>query len=146
MAVVYLGLGSNLGNREANLHRAIALMEERIGTLLKLSSMIETEPEGFCSEHCFLNAAAAFTTRLAPDALLDETQSIERELGRTQKSHDGIHYDRTIDIDLLLYYVEGSSVQLSTPRLKLPHPRMMERDFVLIPLREILDPALCPEL
>ena len=140
MAVVYLGLGSNLGDREENIWRAVDLLEEYIGELLKCSSLLETEPVGFRSKHHFLNAVASFETRLAPDALLDETQAIERELGRTQKSRNGIYHDRTIDIDLLMYLVEGASVNISTQRLTLPHPHMEEREFVLKPLREI-----CPD-
>lgn len=141
MAFVYIGLGSNLGNRADNIRRAVALLEKRIGRLAACSSIIETEPEGFVSDHRFLNAVASFETRLAPDALLNETQDIERELGRTQKSRDGIYHDRCIDIDLLTYQVEGFPIEVQTPRLTLPHPRMTERDFVLKPLREI-----CPKL
>ena len=141
MAFVYIGLGSNLGNRADNIRRAVALLEKRIGRLAACSSIIETEPEGFVSDHRFLNAVASFETRLAPDALLNETQDIERELGRTQKSRDGIYHDRCSDIDLLTYQVEGCPIEVQTPRLTLPHPRMTERDFVLKPLREI-----CPKL
>ena len=141
MAFVYIGLGSNLGNRADNIRRAVALLEKRIGRMAACSSIIETEPEGFVSDHRFLNAVASFETRLAPDALLNETQDIERELGRTQKSLDGIYHDRSIDIDLLTYQVEGCPIEVQTPRLTLPHPRMTERDFVLKPLREI-----CPKL
>ena len=131
---LYLSLGSNLGDRENALHRAIALIEERIGTVQHVSSFIETEPWGFASEHPFLNAACMVQTTLSPEECLKETQQIERELGRTTKSRNGIYHDRPIDIDLLLY----GDLRLSTPTLTLPHPRMYERDFVMIPLREIL--------
>ena len=116
------------------LHRAIALIDERIGTVQRVSSFIETEPWGFQSEHPFLNAACMVLTTLSPEQCLTETQKIERELGRTTKSENGIYHDRPIDIDLLLY----GDLQLSTPQLTLPHPRMYERDFVMIPLKEIL--------
>lgn len=93
----------------------------------------ETRPVGFVSEHLFLNAAAVFDTSLSAEEALDVTQAIEREMGRTRKSHDGIHYDRCIDIDLLFLGEEC----LQTPRLTLPHPHLTERDFVLRPLAEI---------
>ena len=131
---LYLSLGSNLGDREELLHRAITLIGERVGTVQRVSSFIETEPWGFESEHPFLNAAVMVLTTLSPEQCLKETQQIERELGRTTKSKDGIYHDRPIDIDLLMY----GDLKLSTPTLTLPHPRMQERDFVMIPLREIL--------
>ena len=116
------------------MHRAIALIDERVGTVQRVSSFIETEPWGFQSEHPFLNAACMVLTTLSPEQCLAETQKIERELGRTTKSKNGIYHDRPIDIDLLLY----GDLKLSTPKLTLPHPRMYERDFVMIPLKEIL--------
>ena len=134
MTELYLSLGSNLGDREQMLRRAIQLIGERIGTVLRVSSFIETEPWGFQSEHPFLNAACLVQTTLSPEQCLDETQKIERELGRRRKSKDGVYHDRPIDIDLLLY----GDLKLSTPRLTLPHPHMLERDFVMIPLREIM--------
>ena len=134
---LYLSLGSNLGDREQTLHRAIALVGERIGTVQRVSSFIETEPWGFRSEHPFLNAACMVLTKLSPMQCLEATQQIERELGRRTKSHGGIYHDRPIDIGLLLY----DDLHISTPTLTLPHPRMMERDFVMIPLREIMGDA-----
>ena len=131
---LYLSLGSNLGDREDMLRRAIALIEERVGAVQRVSSFIETEPWGFESEHPFLNAAVMVQTTLSPIECLDRTQQIERELGRKKKSKGGIYHDRPIDIDLLLY----GDLKLSTPRLTIPHPHMYERDFVMIPLREIL--------
>ena len=131
---LYLSLGSNLGDRAENLHRAITLIEERVGTVQRVSSFIETEPWGFESKHPFLNAACLVLTTLSPMECLDATQQIERELGRKRKSKNGKYHDRPIDIDLLMY----DDLTLSTPRLTLPHPRMQERDFVMIPLREIL--------
>ena len=134
---LYIALGSNIGDRRSLLRRAIALIGERVGTVQRVSSFIETEPWGFESEHPFLNAAVMVLTTLSPEQCLKETQQIERELGRTTKSKDGIYHDRPIDIDLLMY----GDLKLSTPTLTLPHPRMQERDFVMIPLREIL-PAI----
>ena len=131
---LYLSLGSNLGDREDMLRRAIMLIGERIGAVQRVSSFIETEPWGFESEHPFLNAAVMVLTTLSPIECLDATQQIERELGRKKKSKNGIYHDRPIDIDLLLY----GDLKLSTPRLTIPHPHMYERDFVMIPLREIM--------
>jgi len=131
---LYLSLGSNLGDREDMLRRAITLIEERVGAVQRVSSFIETEPWGFESEHPFLNAAVMVLTTLSPIECLDATQQIERELGRKKKSKGGKYHDRPIDIDLLLY----GDLKLSTPRLTIPHPHMYERDFVMIPLREIL--------
>ena len=136
--VVYLGLGSNMGDRRSLLLRACEEIAERVGLVERCSSFIETEPWGFQSEHPFLNAACLVLTTLPPIECLDRTQQIERELGRTTKSCGGIYHDRPIDIDLLMY----DDIQLSTPRLTLPHPRMHERDFVMIPLREILPTAV----
>lgn len=133
MHTAYFSLGSNLGNRQGLISRAVRLMELRVGTLVSLSRFYETEPVGFSSEHLFLNAAAAFTSNISAEEILDTTQQIERELGRTQKSEGGVHYDRTVDIDLLLLDDEI----IKTPRLTLPHPHLHERRFVLEPLAEI---------
>lgn len=131
---VYLSLGANLGNKEQTLNQAVAILSAEAGTLLRRSSFFYSEPWGFRSEHSFCNICISMLTTLTPLELLDLTQDIERRLGRTKKSSDRVYHDRTIDIDLLIY--EG--VEMQTPRLTLPHPLMQERDFVMIPLREIL--------
>lgn len=134
---LYLSLGSNLGDREANIRQALALIDERVGSVYRVSSYIETAPVGFSSPNKFINIVCLVHTMMSPMACLRETQKIEKELGRTQKSinPDGslTYKDRLIDIDLLTY----DQLVLNTPELTLPHPRMHERDFVLIPLREI---------
>lgn len=134
---LYLSLGSNLGDREANIRQALALIDERVGSVYRVSSYIETAPVGFQSPNKFINIVCLVHTMMSPTACLRETQKIEQELGRTQKSinSDGslTYKDRPIDIDLLTY----DQLVLNTPELTLPHPRMHERDFVLIPLREI---------
>ena len=140
MATVYLGLGTNIGNRKENLTRAIEALSLALGHYTALSSFIETAPWGFDSENSFLNCAVAFETELTPLQLLDTTESIERELGRTTKSSGGIYHDRVIDIDILLY---GSEI-IETPRLTIPHPLMHLRDFVLEPLSEIAPHAIHP--
>lgn len=135
MHKLYIGLGSNLGNREELLHRAIELITERIGSVLRTSSFIETEPWGFQSENTFLNAVCLAETTLTPLQCLKETQKIERLLGRKHKSKDGKYQDRPIDLDLLIY----DDLKMNTPELTLPHPHMQERDFVMIPLREVME-------
>ncbi len=140
MATVYLGLGTNIGNRKENLTRAIEALSLALGHYTALSSFIETAPWGFDSENAFLNCAVAFETELTPLQLLDTTESIERELGRTTKSTGGTYHDRVIDIDILLY----GNVVIETPRLTIPHPLMHMRDFVLEPLAEIAPHAIHP--
>lgn len=134
---LYLSLGSNLGDRETNIRQALALIDERVGSVYRVSSYIETDPVGFSSPNKFINVVCLVHTMMSPMACLRETQKIEKELGRTQKSinPDGslTYKDRPIDIDLLTY----DQLVLNTPELTLPHPRMHERDFVLIPLKEI---------
>ena len=142
MKMLYLALGANAGRREENIRRAIAAIHERIGCIEKESALYETVPQGFESEHLFLNAAVSCRTDLTPYEILDVTQEIERELGRLQKSVNGQYADRTIDIDLL--WMEG--IVMDEPRLTLPHPRIAERDFVLRPLCDIApDLTLYPE-
>ncbi|MDO5483183.1 MAG: 2-amino-4-hydroxy-6-hydroxymethyldihydropteridine diphosphokinase [Bacteroidaceae bacterium] len=130
----YLSLGTNLGDKEHNLLSAISEIERRIGPVKAQSAFLATEPWGFESQNTFLNAAIRIKTELSPLELLDETQQIERDLGRQQKSVNGQYHDRIIDIDILLY----DDLHISTPRLTIPHPHMHERDFVLIPLKEII--------
>ena len=140
MATVYLGLGTNLGDKEANLRTAIYKLQERIGKQVSLSSFYETAPWGFKSDHSFLNAAIGLETNLSPIEVLHITQEIEKELGRTKKSVNGSYSDRLIDIDILLY----DTLVLQTPELTIPHPLMTERDFVMNPLIEIAGNVIHP--
>ena len=129
---VYLGLGTNLGDRKANIEQAIRLIGERIGAVVRQSSLIETEPWGFESPNLFLNAVILCETERTPREVLRLTQKIERDMGRRKKT--SLNYsDRPIDIDILLY----DDITVDEPDLKIPHPLMHERDFVMIPLREI---------
>lgn len=131
MHQVYLGLGSNQGDRLAKITRAIELIGERVGPVLRQSSIIETKPWGFTSGNMFLNCAIYCETKLLPRKLLEVTKQIERELGRHYK---GMAYrDRPIDIDILLY----DDLTVDEPDLKIPHPLMHEREFVMTPLNEI---------
>ena len=147
MHIVYLSLGSNMGDRRQLLERAIAEINKQVGRVVRQSAFYETEPWGFESENLFLNAAVCVETALTPRQLLQVTQKIERQLGRTRKTrHDqipsltgearrGLQYvDRPIDIDILLY----DDLTINEPDLQIPHPLMHERDFVMMPLREIL--------
>ena len=137
MHTVYLGIGTNIGDRRRNIAEAVRLIGERIGTVRRLSSLIETEPWGFTSSNMFVNAAACVDTSLTPRGVLEATQAIERELGRTRKSTDGQYHDRLIDIDILMY----DDLHIDEPDLKIPHPLMHERDFVMRPLGEIYEGA-----
>ena len=131
---VYFSLGSNLGDKEGNIREAISRIGELIGEVDRQSTLLATEPWGFESDNTFVNAAIRCTTSLSPFEILKITQNIERAMGRTLKSVDGQYHDRIIDIDILIY----DDLHITTPQLTLPHPLMKERDFVMIPLKEIL--------
>ena len=130
---IYLGLGSNLGDKCLHLRTAINEIEKRIGHVECQSAFVETEPWGFESDNTFVNAVVRVDTALSPLDLLKETQTIEREMGRTHKTVDGKYSDRIIDIDILLY----GDAEINLPELVVPHPRMHERDFVKKPLEEV---------
>lgn len=135
MHTVYLSLGSNLGEKESNIKRALQLIEVQVGKVSCCSTMLVTEPWGFHSEHSFVNATAKIYTTLTPRDVLKATQQIERTMGRTLKSTNGCYHDRIIDIDILLF----DDLRIDETDLHIPHPLMFQRDFVMIPLREVLD-------
>lgn len=137
---MFLGLGSNLGNKEENICKAITLINEQIGPVVRQSALFYSEPWGFESENQFVNAAICVNTTLSPHQLLKTTQHIEHQLGKTaahatERKSQTTYHDRPIDIDILLY----DDIHIDEPQLKIPHPLMQERDFVMIPLREICD-------
>ena len=132
--IVYFSLGSNLGDKEGNIREAINRIGELIGEVDRQSTLLITEPWGFESDNSFVDAAVRCITTLSPFEILHLTQDIERAMGRTVKSSDGQYHDRIIDIDILMY----DDIHITTPELTLPHPLMKERDFVMIPLSEIL--------
>ncbi len=134
---VYLSLGSNLGNRQSNLDMALHLLSERM-RMGKVSSIYDTEPLGNVNQPRFLNLACEVFTRLSPEGLLALTKGIERKMGRYSRSGE----PRVIDIDIVLY---GDNV-LDTPDLAIPHPKMAERSFVLMPLAEIAPDLVHPVL
>lgn len=131
-----------MGNKEKNIHTAITNIKERVGEVFAVSAFYITEPAGFSSENKFVNAACALRTDLSPLDVLNITQDIEHEMGRKSKSVNGIYSDRLIDIDILLYDNEV----INDPDLIIPHPRMHERNFVLIPLAEIAGEVIHPVL
>ena len=131
---VYLGLGSNIGNRKRNMREAVQYMESLIGTVTRQSALYETEPWGFESPNLFINMCVCVETPLAPRQLLEATQEIEKRMGRVGKSENHEYQDRIIDIDILLY----DDLTVDEPDLKIPHPLMNEREFVMNALNEIL--------
>ena len=141
MANAYVGLGSNLGDREGTLRQAIRLLGQLDGVeVAAVSSFHETEPVGGPpGQPRFLNAAAWLRVDIAPEALLDHLMAVEAALGRERREHWG---PRTLDLDLLLYDDQA----ITTSRLTVPHPRMHEREFVLAPLAEIAPRARHPLL
>lgn len=139
MAIAYIALGSNLGDKEKNLRRALLLLTQQGVEVVRVSSFLSTEPYGVTDQPQFLNAVACVRTRLAPLALLDVLLATELAMGRVRLRHWG---ERNIDLDLLLY----EDVVLDTPRLRLPHPDMQNRDFVLLPLAEIAPELKHPTL
>ena len=136
MTRAYVGLGANLGDREATIRQALVLLGERPGVdILLVSTLRETEPVGFLDQPSFLNGAAMIETSLDPESLLAELLTVELDLGRDRRgARNG---PRTIDLDLLLY----GDVAFDAPGLTVPHPRLRERAFALEPLAE-LDPSL----
>ena len=122
--IVYLSLGSNLGNREQTIDKAIQLLSEQVGPLIKRSSFFYSKPWGFDSPNDFCNICASFKTEQI-------TIPSDRALGL--RNHKSVYKDRCIDIDILLF----GDIQLSTPELTIPHENMTNRDFVMIPLQEI---------
>lgn len=132
---LYLSLGTNLGNRKGNIREAIQKIEEQVGAVVRQSALYETKPWGFSSPNDFINACVKVSTSLSPRQVLEATQRIERELGRTLKSVNGEYHDRIIDIDILLY----DDLHINEPDLHIPHPLMEEREFVMAPLKEIFE-------
>ena len=168
MHKVYLGLGSNLGDREANIREAIRLIGERVGTVVRQSSLIETEPWGFESANTFLNGAILCETALTPREVLAATQQIERELGKTDEhatertpspltnnpspltthhspltnNHSPLtnnHSPLYKDRPIDIDILLYDDLRLREPGLTIPHPLMYERPFVMQPLHEIME-------
>jgi len=139
MPLVYLGLGTNLGDKEQNLNDAVMELSLEVGSVVNLSAFYASEPWGFNSANVFLNAVVLLETSLSPVQVLSKTQLIEKKLGRRSKSLAG-YEDRLIDIDILLY----DTLIIDQPSLKIPHPLILKRNFVLIPLTEIAPDLVDP--
>jgi 2-amino-4-hydroxy-6-hydroxymethyldihydropteridine diphosphokinase len=139
---IVLAFGSNLGDREGFILAAYRLLEEELGELIKKSSFIETPAWGFESDNSFINSVAVFETQKTPFEALAICNKIEKELGRKRNPEHKGYQNRTIDIDILFY----EDIILDTPTLKIPHPLIAERDFVLTPLKEILPNHIHPIL
>lgn len=139
---IVLAFGSNLGDREGFILSAYRLLEEELGEMIMKSSFIETPAWGFESENSFINSVAVFDTLKTPLEALEICNKIEKELGRERNPEQKGYQNRTIDIDILFY----EDIVLDTPTLKIPHPLIAERDFVLTPLKEILPNHIHPIL
>ena len=130
---VFLAFGSNLGDKEQNIHAAYRKIVERIGPIVARSAFYMTVPEGFQSDNNFVNSVCEVYTYSDVDRLFAHVKSIEKEIGRDNKSVDGVYQDRLIDIDILMY----GNRQINQPDLIVPHPRFHLRNFVLEPFAEI---------
>lgn len=138
--IIYLGLGTNQGDRQQNIVRAIEKLSLALGNPIATAHAIESAPWGYCSPNKYLNTVVAFETTVEPLELLDTTERIEQEMGRTIKSGAGGYSDRIIDIDILFY---GNTI-IKNERLTIPHPLLHKRTFVLQPLAEIAPHLIHP--
>jgi 2-amino-4-hydroxy-6-hydroxymethyldihydropteridine diphosphokinase len=140
MGKVFLSLGTNLGNRKAFLEQSIMLVRNRIGSVLKTSSIYQSEPWGFKTRNLFLNQVIMVVSTLSPVEVLKEIQIIEKEMGRVKSSAD--YEPRIIDIDILFY----DELILNETDLIIPHPHIQSRNFVLLPMIEISPDFVHPVL
>jgi 2-amino-4-hydroxy-6-hydroxymethyldihydropteridine diphosphokinase len=137
MSISYIGIGSNLGNRQENCFRAVEILEKRGIKVQKRSSLYETEPWGIKDQPRFINMVVQIETTLKPNDLLRVLKDIEREIGRQDSFHWG---PRIIDLDILLF----NALVLNEENLQIPHPYLHEREFVLRPLNEIAPDVIHP--
>lgn len=143
MATVYLGLGANLGNRVGTLRDTIKELAS-VGGVVAISSLYETDPVGYLDQPAFLNGCVVLQTELSPEALLDFLKGMEARAGRVESFRNA---PRPLDIDILLYVDDGAEhVIMESERLTIPHPRMHERGFVLVPLAEVAPDVIHPVL
>jgi len=141
-ASLILSLGSNLGDREQQIHSTLKKIEERIGKIISISALYHSAPVGFESPHQFVNCVCEVSSKLDIYTIFAITQMIEKEMGRAEKSVDGRYSDRVMDIDLIM----AGDLVIDTQELTLPHPRFHQRDFVLRPLCEIAPDQVHPLL
>jgi 2-amino-4-hydroxy-6-hydroxymethyldihydropteridine diphosphokinase len=140
MKKVFLGIGTNLGDRRNNIQKAISTIIRNIGSVVKYSSVYETEPWGFMSDKKFLNMVLEVDTKLSPSGVLEEILKMEALLGRTRVEKQ--YSSRVIDVDILLY----EDYVIDEVNLKIPHPHIHKRKFVLVPLCEIESELVHPVL
>jgi len=138
MTMLYLLLGGNIGDKERIFSEALAILNNRVGEIQLQSAVYETEPWGFESPDLFWNQAIEISTSLSPEEVLAQTQMIEQELGRIRKENQ--YSSRVIDIDILFY---GDQI-INRENLIIPHPRIQERKFALVPLNEIAPELIHP--
>ena len=135
----FLNIGSNIGNREANLSRAITLLKSLSSVPLKLSDIVESEPWGFDSENRFLNVAVLLVSDRDPHDMLRQLQAIEREMGsECHRTPSGDYADRLIDIDIMAI----DNLVINSPSLIVPHPHLHDRPFFLMPYRQLLEDSM----
>lgn len=140
--IYYLSLGANFGEREQTLREAVQQLEQHVGKVLRCSSFYYSAPWGFESKHDFCNLCCSLESDLSLIEVLHRTQTIERALGRNHKSainnQKPVYTDRTIDIDIIRVFEEGKELFIDTPELTIPHKLWQERDFVKVPLAQIM--------
>ena len=140
--IYYLSLGANVGEREQTLREAVQQLEQHVGKVLRCSSFYYSEPWGFESEHAFCNLCCSIESAMTPLELLHRTQAIEQALGRNHKStinnQQRVYTDRPIDIDLIRIFDQNKELFIDTPELTVPHKLWQERDFVKVPLAQIM--------
>ncbi len=141
MPVTYLILGSNMGDRNKNMETALKLLQQDAGIITRQSSLYETEPWGFESNTSFLNQVIQMKTQLGPEMLIKKVLEIEKQTGRTRNAKNS-YESREIDIDILFY----ENIIIQTDSLVIPHPRMQQRMFVMVPLAELIPDFIHPVL
>jgi 2-amino-4-hydroxy-6-hydroxymethyldihydropteridine diphosphokinase len=139
---LFLSLGSNLGDKQKNIETAYKKIEERIGNIVSVSALYISNPVDFQSDNLFVNSVCEVGTELSVCTTFAITQEIEKEIGRSEKSINGVYSDRLIDIDVLL----ADNLVIQSPKLTIPHPKMHLRDFVLKPMCEIAPDMVHPVL
>ena len=140
MIDLFLGFGSNLGSKEENILQSYKLIEKQIGKIISRSAFYISVPQGFKSNNNFINSVCEVNSEMSIYDIFAETQHIEKQIGRTSKSRNGIYSDRIIDIDLLI----AEDLVIDTSELIIPHPKMHERLFVLQPFCEIAPNIIHP--
>jgi len=138
----FIALGSNLGNRLQNIRDAVAQIEEKIGEIVRKAPIYSSEAQGYHSENSYLNTVISCSSSFQPEEIMEKLLQIEYEMGRRRTQLD--YEDRPIDLDFILH--KSLNFHIATTLLKLPHPRFIEREFVLFPLMQIVSLSLREEI